>query len=175
MMFTRQQAEALLNKAEMPLFNASRSNELRKLSVADLDKRIVRARAVRDRARDLVQRQKLATRASTGSKRGMSGMANERSRKKAELTADILKRFEAQLKVAKKKEKEAAQSRGSKAPAKKAASKKNVAGKAAAKKVAVAARRASAAELRRIAKTSDPAKAMKKAASARRAKQSSAT
>ncbi|MDO5506602.1 MAG: hypothetical protein Q4F49_10010, partial [Pseudoxanthomonas suwonensis] len=130
MQFTRQQAEGLLNKTEMSLFNDSRINSLRKLAAAELDKRVTRARAVRDRARDLVQRQKLATRARTGSKGGTSGKANDRSRQKAALTADILKRFEAQLKVAKKAEKAAAPPKGRKvsgaAAAKKAAAKKAV-------------------------------------------------
>ena len=161
MPITRQQAEALLNKTEMSLFNDSRANELRRLSAADIEKRIVRARASRDRARDLVQRQKLASRSATGSKRGTSGQANERSKRKVELTADILKRFEGQLKVAKKKEKEAAPAKGRKAPAKKVAAKK---------KTPAASRRASAADLRRIAKVSDPAKARKKAATTTRAK-----
>lgn len=169
MPFTRQQAEALLNKTEMALFNDSRVNELRKLSAAEIDKRITRARAVRDRARDLVQRQKLASRKTTGNKRGTSGVANERSKQKVELTADILKRFEGQLKIAKKKEKEAAPPKGRKAPAKVAA-KKAAAKKVASKKSPAASRRASAADLRRISKISDPTKAKKKAATTKRAK-----
>ena len=73
MPITRHQAQALLNAGEMELYDESRSNPLRKLDAAALEKRIARARRARDRARDLTQRQKLASRAATGSKRGTSG------------------------------------------------------------------------------------------------------
>jgi len=94
MPITRHQAQALLSTGEMELFDESRSNPLRKLDAAGLEKRIERSRRARDRARDLVQRQKLASRAATGSKRGTSGLANQRSKDKAALLDDILKRFE---------------------------------------------------------------------------------
>ena len=80
MPITRHQAQALLNAGEMELYDESRSNPLRKLDAAALEKRIARARRARDRARDLTQRQKLASRAATGSKRGTSGQANQRSK-----------------------------------------------------------------------------------------------
>ncbi|MGI8560274.1 MAG: hypothetical protein ACR2J7_02310 [Luteimonas sp.] len=82
----------------MGLFDDSRANTLRGLDAAELGKRIERARKARDRARDLLQRQKLASRARTGSKRGASGQANQRTKQKAELLAEILVRFEDQLK-----------------------------------------------------------------------------
>ena len=65
MPITRHQAQALLNAGEMELYDESRSNPLRKLDAAALEKRIARARRARDRARDLTQRQKLASRAAT--------------------------------------------------------------------------------------------------------------
>ncbi len=98
MAFTRSHATSLLNQAEMGLFDDSRANSLRGLSANELGKRIERARKARDRARDLLQRQKLASRSRTGSKRGVSGQANQRSKRKAELLAEILGRFEDQLK-----------------------------------------------------------------------------
>ena len=85
MPITRQQAQVLLSTAEMELYDESRSNPLRKLDEAALQKRIERTRRARERARDLVQRQKLASRAATGSKRGASRQANQRSKDKAEL------------------------------------------------------------------------------------------
>lgn len=104
--FTRAKAEQLLNAAEMNLFGDSRVNALRKFSASQLDQRVTRARAARDRARDLLQRQRVAQRDATGSKRGASGTANQqRSKDKAALLADILKRFEGQLKVARRNEK----------------------------------------------------------------------
>lgn len=107
MAFTRAQAEGLLNKPEMALYDDSRINSLRGMSPADLAKRIDRARKARDRARDLLQRQKLATRDRAVGKRSATGDANLRSKRKAELLADILKRFEAQSSAAGKREKAA--------------------------------------------------------------------
>src|SRR5690554_884702 len=108
MQITRAKAVTLLNKGEMQLYDDSRHNPIRKFSVSQLESRITRARDVRDRARDLVRRQKLASRQQTGSKRGTSGAANQRSADKAEILADILKRFETQLTQAKKDERAAA-------------------------------------------------------------------
>jgi hypothetical protein len=100
MAITRAQAQALLSAPEMQLYDESRSNALRKLDAVALQKRVERARRSRDRARDLVKRHKLALREATGSKRGRAGEANQRSKAKAELLGDILKRFEAGLKAA---------------------------------------------------------------------------
>ncbi len=104
--FTKAQASKLLNVSEMKLYEESRIVPLRKFSASQLDRRIERTRALRDKARDQLQRQRVAQRAKTGSKRGASGDANQqRSKDKAALIADILKRFEGQLKVARKNEK----------------------------------------------------------------------
>ena len=94
MPITRAKATSLLNQREMALYDDSRINALRQLDSKSLQARISRARTARDRARDLVQRQKLSTRDATGSKRGNSGMANQRSKEKVEILADILTRFE---------------------------------------------------------------------------------
>jgi hypothetical protein len=165
MPITRAKASRLLNQSEMGLYDDSRANGLRDLDARALTSRVKRARTARDRARDLVQKQKLASRARTGSKRGASGADNQRSKDKAELTADILKRFEQQLKTveradreearaAKKSAKARAPKRGSagavanssaarkagssRSAAKKTAAKKSVAKKAAAGKAAAA-------------------------------------
>lgn len=97
MPITRAKATALLNQREMALYDDSRANAIRNLDQKALSTRISRAREARDRARDLVQRQKLSSRDRTGNKRGTSGLANQRSKDKVELTTDILRRFEAQL------------------------------------------------------------------------------
>lgn len=128
MQITRAKATALLNKGEMTLYDESRHNAIRGFTAAQLESRITRARSSRDRSRDLVRRQKLSSRASTGSKRGTSGAANQRSQDKAEIMADILKRFETRLKEAKKLEKEeAAAARSRAAPARKAVGTKKTA------------------------------------------------
>lgn len=85
-----------------------------------------------------MRRQKLSSRQQTGSKRGTSGNANQRSKDKVEILADILKRFETRLgdakKEAKASEKESAASpRVRKAAVKKAGVKKT-AGKKTARK-----------------------------------------
>ena len=108
MQITRAKATALLNKGEMTLYDESRHNAIRGFTASQLETRITRARNARDRSRDLARRQKLSSRASTGSKRGTSGAANQRSLDKAGIMADILKRFEARLKEAKKLEAEEA-------------------------------------------------------------------
>lgn len=135
MQITRAKAVALLNKGEMQLYDDSRHNPIRKFSVSQLESRITRARGVRDRARDLVRRQKLSSRQQTGSKRGTSGNANQRSKDKVEILADILKRFETRLGDAKKEAKasEKESPRVRKAAVKKAGVKKT-AGKKTARK-----------------------------------------
>ena len=97
MPITRAKASQLLNQRELALYDDSRINGLRQLDGRALATRVARARTARDRARDLVRRQKLASRERTGSKRGSSGGANQRSKDKAELLADILDRFETRL------------------------------------------------------------------------------
>lgn len=126
MPITRAKASRLLNQSEMGLYDDSRANGLRHLDVRALTSRVKRARTVRDRARDLVQKQKLASRARTGSKRGASGADNQRSKDKAELTADILKRFEQQLKTVERADREDA--RAAKKSAKARAPKRGSAG-----------------------------------------------
>lgn len=146
MPITRQQAQVLLSAAEMELYDESRSNPLRKLDGAALQKRIARMRRARERARDLVQRQKLASRDATGSKRGISGVANQRSKDKAALLDDILKRFENALNPPAKAAPKPA------APAAQKAAKKTTASRgAAARPKKTSARVASRAALRQVA------------------------
>jgi hypothetical protein len=90
MAFTRAQATELLNKAEMQLYDDSRANGLRRLDRAALAGRVARARAARDRARDLLKRQRLAAR-----KRG-DGKSDDiaaRTADKEALLVEILQRF----------------------------------------------------------------------------------
>lgn len=137
MQITRSKATALLNKGEMGLYDDSRHNPIRGFTSKQLESRIKRARGARDRARDLVRRQKLASRERTGSKRGTSGAANQRTQDKVEILADILRRFEARLKVAKAEERErekASRKAATKKAARKTATKKTATKKAAAKK-----------------------------------------
>jgi len=125
MPITRAKATQLLNQKEMDLYDDSRINGLRQLDAKALASRVTRARTARDRARDLVQRHKLASRERTGSKRGRSGVANQRSKDKADLLADILKRFETRLREVERETKAAAKGNGK--PAKAPATKRTIA------------------------------------------------
>lgn len=160
---TRAQATGLLNQAEMGLFDDSRANALKGLSARQLESHLVRARKARDRARDLVQRQALAERKRSGSKRGASGRAGQRSRRKAELLADVLKRYEAQLKLAGKRERAESAARPAKTPGKAAKTDRKTS--KAAKKTSKSAKTSRAAKKStNAAKTSKAAKKTSKAA-----------
>lgn len=97
MAYTRAQAGKLLNASESGLLAASRANALKALTTTRLRAKVKRARALRDKFRDLFKRQKLATRARTGSKLGVDGVANLRTRQKAEIFTEMLQRFEKRL------------------------------------------------------------------------------
>lgn len=161
MAITRAKATGLLNKTEMGLYDDSRANALRRLGETDLGRRIERARKARDRARDRVQRQKLAARRRTGGKRGPDADDNQRSKDKAELLTEILKRFEARLKQARRGG--APSARAGKATAKRTAEKKTATRKAPAK-------RATKRSAGKAASKKAPEKAAKRTAAARPAK-----
>lgn len=91
------QAASLLNTAEMAVFSASLAPAIRDLSAARLAAKVKRARTLRDKFRDLLQRQKIATRQRTGTKAGPSGSANERTARKAEVFDEVLQRFSVRL------------------------------------------------------------------------------
>jgi len=159
MPITRAKASRLLNQKEMALYDDSRVNALRKLDPKALAARIQRARAARDRARDLVRTQKLASQARTGSKRGTGGGANQRSKEKTELLADILKRFETQVREVAREERAAAKRKPVEKPAARQAAKKTAAtGKATGRKTTAAktaaAKRTAAGSARKAASTS---------------------
>jgi hypothetical protein len=95
MAYNRTQVRELLNASERELFEASLATPIRALSAAQLRSRIGRTRTLRDKYRDLLQRQKIATRGRTGSKTGTTGLANQRTDKKAAVLAEVLGRYEA--------------------------------------------------------------------------------
>lgn len=98
MAYNRIQAARLLNVRELEVFEASLSDRLGTLSERGLTTMIGRARTLRDKAQDLLQRQRVATRGRTGSKAGASGHENERSQQKAKALGEMLQRFETRLK-----------------------------------------------------------------------------
>lgn len=96
MPYNRVQARRFLSAAETELFESSLGASRKALGTADLHRRLKRTRTLRDKSRDLLQRQKLATRARTGTKRGVTGHANQRTAEKAAALDEALKRFEAE-------------------------------------------------------------------------------
>jgi len=97
MAYNRNQARALTNDSEYELFAASLADAIGSLTPAQLRGKITRARNLRDKNSDLFRRQSLAVRETSGSKRGKTGAANQRTEQKAKLFDETLKRFEARL------------------------------------------------------------------------------
>ena len=97
MAYNRRQARAICNDSEYELFSASLADSITELTPAQLRGKVKRARTLRDKSTDLFRRQSLAMQESTGSKRGKTGSANERTEQKARLFDEVLKRFEARL------------------------------------------------------------------------------
>jgi hypothetical protein len=91
------QAAKLLSAAEMEVFNASLAPAIKELGATRLASKVKRARTMRDKFRDLLQRQRVATRRRTGTKAGAGGGANERTAKKAEVFDEVLQRFSTRL------------------------------------------------------------------------------
>ena len=97
MAFTLNQARALLNTGELALFQSSRRDAIAALSAKQLDAKITRTRALRDKYRDLYQRQTVSTRQGPAGQRRQFGGENDRTQRKAEMLADVLQRFELRL------------------------------------------------------------------------------
>lgn len=93
----------LLTGAELALYNDSLSAEgLRKRTSAQLRRDVQRARQLRDKAQDTYRRQVGETRQRTGTKRGLHGTSNQRTREKAQiLSATVLRLSEAAQQAAK--------------------------------------------------------------------------
>lgn len=148
---TLTQARKLLTAAELQLFEASRADALKTLTAKQLAAKVGRARAQRDKFRDLYRRQTVATSRKPAAKRSATGGDNARTEQKATIFAEVLSRLEAQLaKVQARAEREAA--------AKEKAKMKAAAQKAKAKAAAEAGKR------KKDEAKAAPKKAAKKAA-----------
>jgi hypothetical protein len=93
MAYNRNQARALCNDAEYRLFEASLAENIGGHGPATLRSNVNRARRLRDKYRDLHQRQRLATRERTGTKKGNAPERNARTEQKARLFDEVLGRF----------------------------------------------------------------------------------
>jgi hypothetical protein len=97
MAYNRIQAGRLLAASELAVFNASLGETLTALTASKLRTLVKRARSMRDKAQDLLQRQRVATRGRTGSKDGTTGAANERTEQKLRVLGEALARLEHRL------------------------------------------------------------------------------
>lgn len=92
------QARALLTAAELELFDQSRAEPIKALTLARLRGKVTRARTLRDKFRDLFRRQTVSVRsASTTKGRSPVGADNERTQRKADILQEVLDRFEARI------------------------------------------------------------------------------
>lgn len=162
MAYNRRQAERLLNAAELELFDASLASALPTLTAAQLKAKITRARRLRDKQRDLLQRQRLASRSTTGAKGGRTGVANARTADKATALDEVLARFEKRADLlARKADAEARREAAKRAAAiRKAAKPKAKAASRAAKPAAPSSRAPGRAPAKAVSKkaTGSPAK-----------------
>lgn len=97
MPYSRTEAKKLLTAAELEVFDAASPAEIQKLTKPELRKKLERCRRMRDKYHDLFRRQRLATRAESGSKSGNSGVANQRTRQKEEIFAEAVNRLEERI------------------------------------------------------------------------------
>lgn len=96
MAYNLQTARSLCTAPELELVRASFATGADVPPRARLKLQILRARALRDKYRDLWRRQRLANRDRTGSKLGARTGSNARTKEKAQLFAETLARFERQ-------------------------------------------------------------------------------
>ena len=98
MAYTITQARPLLTAAELELFDQSRAEPIKALTVARLHGKVTRVRTLRDKYRDLFRRQTVSVRAAPSTKgRSPVGADNERTQRKADILQEVLDRFEARI------------------------------------------------------------------------------
>ena len=96
MSYTLRQVQPLLTKPELELFQASRAGAVKEIALHRLTSKIQRARALRDKYRDVYRRQTVQTRTGAPKTRKPLGEENARTQTKSEIMDEVLKRFEAQ-------------------------------------------------------------------------------
>ena len=94
------QARPLLTADELALFEQSRAEPIKSLTLARLLGKVTKARTLRDKYRDLFRRQTVAVRSGPGTKgRSPVGADNERTQRKAEILQEVLGRYEARVEL----------------------------------------------------------------------------
>lgn len=104
MAHTLTQARPLLTVAELELFDQSRTGPIKNVTLARLRTKVTRARALRDKYRDLYRRQTAATRTAPAAKRAATGGDNERTQRKAQVMEEVLGRFQARVQLLEERE-----------------------------------------------------------------------
>ncbi|MCQ9618383.1 hypothetical protein L1889_18255 [Paenalcaligenes niemegkensis] len=97
MAHARTEVKKLLTAQELELYDFGSSTEINKLTKPQLRTKLERSRKLRDKYRDLFRRQRLALRSEVGSKSGTKGNANDRTRQKEEIFAEVVARFESRI------------------------------------------------------------------------------
>ena len=97
MTYVRNDAKKLLTAAELELFDAGRTTEIRNHTKSALRGKLERSRKLRDKYRDLFRRQRVAIRNAIGSSAADRDDANRRTQQKEEIFAESVARFEARL------------------------------------------------------------------------------
>lgn len=147
MAISMQRAAKLCTAAELQLVKDSAPRAIRALTPKQVASKLERARRLRDKQRDLLQRQSLRSRARTGSKHGKDlGPQNERTAQKQELFEEVLERFQSRLQALEEADAPASKSKtrgAAQRPAKRAAKK-------AAKRVKKAGARAASKTRRKV-------------------------
>jgi hypothetical protein len=97
MPISRPTAQRLCTKPEFELVEASFPARAKQLTPARLRQKVVRARKLRDKYRDLAKRQRLEARGKRAPQRSRPAQGNENTDRKAQLFQETLDRFETQL------------------------------------------------------------------------------
>lgn len=97
MTYNTRQVRELTTRSELELVRASHAGSIGRLSARALKANIARARRLRDKQRDLYRRQRLASRARTGTKQGSRPPSNARTGQKAQIFDEALSRFRQRL------------------------------------------------------------------------------
>jgi hypothetical protein len=96
-MISRATASRLCTRPELDLVDASYPANAKLLSPGRLRQKVGRARKLRDKYRDLARRQRSESRGKSEPRRSRPAAGHDNTTRKAELFAEVLDRFEAQL------------------------------------------------------------------------------
>jgi hypothetical protein len=153
MVITINRAKALCTSSELDLVHWSKSPRASELTPARLKQKIDRARKLRDKQRDLADRQRREARGKQGPRGKRPSKGNDTTREKQQLFQETLERFEAAM----AKRRAAAEKAATKKVSKKKASKKKTSKKVAKKQTLTVK-----ALMKKVSKKTSKKKASKK-------------